>query len=148
MTVDQFGRLALVASHQALIEAVLRCQRWRVVHQQADEREAGHVLAEHDEAHRQRRCHQQPERPPQPRPKRDGHEQHHLRHADRPGIQHRFEHEIREQLEDDEQGKDDQWTGPPLQGREADEDRRAGREHGPTYGMNRSAAPSVAQTNG
>ena len=88
------------------------------------------MLAEHDEAHGQRRCHQQPERPPQPRPERDGHEQHHLRHADRPGIQHRFEHEIREQLEDDEQGEDDQWTRPPLQGRETDEDRRAGREHG------------------
>ena len=107
VALDQVGRLALVASQQALIVAILGCERWRVVHQHPDERETGHVLAEHDEAHGQRRCHQQPERSPQPRPERDGHEQRHLRHAGRPGIQHRFEHEIREQLEDDEQGEDD-----------------------------------------
>jgi hypothetical protein len=74
--------------------------------------------------------HQQAERSPQPRPERDGDEQHHLRDADSPGIQRGFEHEIREDLEDNEQGKDDQRPRPTLEGCETDEDRRSRREHG------------------
>ena len=88
------------------------------------------MLAEDNEAHGQRRCHQQPEWSPQPRPKRDGDEQHHLRHTDRAGIEHRLEYEIREQLQDDEQCDDDQWTCPPVQGGETDQDRRPRPEHG------------------
>ena len=103
---DEVGRLALIAGQQALVIAILRRERGRVGHQRPDELETWHVLAEHDKAHGQRRRHEQAERPPEPRPERHGREQRHLRDAGRPGIQHRFEHEIREQLEHDKQPDD------------------------------------------
>ena len=89
------------------------------------------MLAEHDEAHGQRRRHQQAERPPQPRPERHGRQQRHLRDPGRPGIQHRLEHEIREELEHDKQADDPERSGPTIGGRQADQDRRACAEHGP-----------------
>ena len=76
------------------------------------------------------------------------HEQRHLRHAGRAGIQHGFEHEVREQLEHDEQAHHPERTGPARERGQADQDRRAAPSTGPTYGMNRSAAPSDAQTSG
>ena len=112
---DEVGRLALIARQQALVVAMLGGERGRVGHQRPDELEPRHVLAEHDEAHGQRCRHEQAERPPQPRPERHGREQRHLRDPGRPGIQHRFEHEIREQLEHDEQADHPERTGPALE---------------------------------
>ena len=90
------------------------------------------MLAEHDEAHGQRRRHaagraaptatsRTPRTPATPpaRPRR------------RPAYSDGFEHEIGEQFEDDEQADHAERTGPALEGRQADEDRRACAEHGP-----------------
>ena len=87
------------------------------------------MLAKHDEAHRQRCRHEQAERSPQPRPEGQGHEQRHLGDSRRTRIQDGFEHEIREQLEHDEQGHHPERTGPAREGGKADEDRRTGANH-------------------
>ena len=59
------------------------------------------------------------------------HQQRNLRDPGRPGIQHGLEHEIREQLEADEQADHLKRTGPALESRKADQDRRARTEHRP-----------------
>ena len=54
-----------------------------------------------------------------------------MRDPGRPGIQHRLEDEIREQFEHDEQTHHQKRTGPVLERRKADQDRRGCTEQGP-----------------
>ena len=91
-------------------------------------------MPEHDEAHRQRCRHEQAERSPQPRPEGQGHEQRDLGDSRRTRIEDGFEHEIREQLEHDEQAHHPERTGPAREGGKAHQDRRTGADHGSDVG--------------
>ena len=59
-----------------------------------------------------------------------------------------FEHEIREQLEHDEQAHHPERTRPAREGGKTTRIGAPAPITGPMYGMNRRAAPSAAQTNG
>jgi hypothetical protein len=84
------------------------------------------VLAEHDQADRQRRRHHEAQWPPEPRPEGDRDQEADLGHAGGPGVQERFENEIGEQLEDDEQPHHESRSRPAVEHREAHEYRRDG----------------------
>ncbi len=68
---DDARRLGLVLRQQALVVGDGRVDGRRVAHQDADELQAGDVLGEDDQAHRERCGEEQPHRAPEPGPEGD-----------------------------------------------------------------------------
>ena len=125
---DQLRRLVLIASQQPLVKSDVRVQGRLIAQQHIEELQLRDVLAQHDQADRQRAGQDEPDRSPQKRPEGGGHQQGHFRHADTTAVESRFDNVADEQLDRQKQPEHKQWLNPPLKHRQAEDDRRQGRD--------------------
>ena len=117
---DDVGRLVLVAREQSLVVARLGLDDRPVTHEHDEEPQGGQVLAEHDEADRQGRRHQQPHRSPEPGPEGQRDQERDLRYPGTLTVQPRLQHHAGDELQHEEQTDDQRRLQPPREHRQTD----------------------------
>ena len=102
VSLDDVDRLVLVPREQSLVIARLGLDDRPVTHEHDDEPQGGQVLAEHDEANRQGRRHQQSHRSPEPGPEGQRDQERDLRYPGTLTVQPRLHHQDGDELQHEE----------------------------------------------
>ena len=117
-----------------MIDLRVHRQRRLVPQQHVQELEIGHVAPDHHQADRQRRRHQQADRPPQPGPEHRGDQDADRRNARLRAVDQRLHHVVADQLDEQEQPEGQQRLLPAGEDRQRDQDRQRGRDPGAEVG--------------
>jgi hypothetical protein len=127
-------RLVRIAGEHALVEVLGRAQRRPVAEQHVEELEALDMAAEHDEAERQRRRDEEPDRPPEPGPEDRRDNDRERRQAGALAIDERLDDVAHERLGDDEQRRRPQHHRPAGIDGGGEPDRQQRRDEGADIG--------------